>query len=222
MDPPPGLPTGPPGRPAHLSRLPGRKVLRLEALGLFARLRRFWCPKKEVFPPGLFWVRLHLRTDGEGFATSLHLAACRPLGEAPVGTLPGEPLGFTLLGEWLGAWRGWGGCACGFPGRSLRGALPGPEAPPPSRPGGWCWPWGGGAGRLLGEAVLRLPLPPSELPGAPLPASKGPRRPPPRGAKGEKPPPLPRPSRGPLGGRRAKQKTPAEGQPGVGDKGVPL
>ncbi|RTH97762.1 hypothetical protein CSW31_11460, partial [Thermus scotoductus] len=94
--------------PAHLSRLPGRKVLRLEALGLFARLRRFWCPKKEVFPPGLFWVRLHLRTDGEGFATSLHLAACRPLGEAPVGTLPGEPLGFTLLGEWLGALEGVG------------------------------------------------------------------------------------------------------------------
>ncbi len=40
--------------PAHLSRLPGRKVLRLEAQGLFARLRRFWCPKEEAFPPGVF------------------------------------------------------------------------------------------------------------------------------------------------------------------------
>ncbi len=56
--------------PAHLSRLPGRKVLRLEARGLFARLRRFWCPKEE-FPPGFFRVRLHFRTDGEGFRISM-------------------------------------------------------------------------------------------------------------------------------------------------------
>ncbi|WP_185747655.1 hypothetical protein [Thermus amyloliquefaciens] len=164
MDPAPWPPTGPTWKAPPTSPPPGRKVLRLEALGLFARLRRFWCPKKEVFPPGLFWVRLHLRTDGEGFATSLHLAACRPWG-GPVGTLPGSPW-LHPPGEWLGALEGVGGCACGFPGSPLRGALPGPEAtsfPPP----------GAGAGpgvverEAFGEAVLRLPLPPSELPGPP-------------------------------------------------------
>ncbi len=46
-------------------------------------------------------------------------------------------------------------------------------------------------GRLLGEAVLRLPLPPSELPGAPLPASKGLEGRPLEGPKGEAPHPFP-------------------------------
>ena len=157
--------------PAHLSRLPGRKVLRLEALGLFARLRRFWCPKKEVFPPGLFWVRLHLRTDGEGFATSLHLAACRPLGEAPVEAFPGEPLAFTLLGEWLGALEGVGRVRVRLPGEApfvVRFLARKPHLLP--APGGLVLALGVvERGRLLGEAVLRLPLPPSELPGAPSP-----------------------------------------------------
>ena len=50
---------------------------------------------------------LHPRTDGEGFLTGLHRELLSP---APLGEVPGEPLRFLLLGEWLGGWAGCGWC----------------------------------------------------------------------------------------------------------------
>jgi hypothetical protein len=66
-------------------------------------------------------VVLHPRTDGEGFLTGLHRELLSP---APLGEVPGEPLRFLLLGEWLGAWAGLG---------RVR-VVPGPKEEPETRP----------------------------------------------------------------------------------------
>ena len=93
---------------AHLSLLPERASLRLEAPGLFSKRVRAQRGLKDGLLPGLYRVVLHPRTDGEGFLTELRLAHRELLSPAPVGVAPGEPLRFLLLGEWLGAWEGLG------------------------------------------------------------------------------------------------------------------
>jgi hypothetical protein len=82
--------------------------------------------RKSVRICELFFSCLHLhpRTDGEGFLTGLHLAHRELLSPAPVGEVPGEPLRFLLLGEWLGAWAGLG---------RVR-VVPGPKEEPETRP----------------------------------------------------------------------------------------
>jgi hypothetical protein len=108
----------------HLSPLPGAVSLRLEGQGLFSKRVRAPRGLREGLVPGLYRVVLHPRTDGEGFLTGLHLAHRELLSPAPVGEVPGEPLRFLLLGEWLGAWAGLGRVW----------VVPGPKEEPETRP----------------------------------------------------------------------------------------
>jgi hypothetical protein len=137
---------------AHLSPLPERASLRLEAQGLFSKQVRAQRGLREGLVPGLYRVVLHPRTDGEGFLTELRLAHWELLSPAPVGEAPGEPLRFLLLGEWLGAWEGLGRV------RVVPKLKEEPEARPfvlrfllrrphlAPAPGGWSWSWGGWSG----------------------------------------------------------------------------
>ncbi|WP_448567831.1 hypothetical protein [Thermus sp.] len=162
----------------HLSLLPERASLRLEAPGLFSKRVRAQRGLKEGLVPGLYWVVLHPRTDGEGFLTGLRLAHRELLSPAPVGEAPGEPLRFVLLGEWLGAWEGLGRVRVVPRPKAVHLGEGGPKEEPETRPfvlrfllrrphlapapGGLVLALGRvERGRLVGEA---FPLTPKALP----------------------------------------------------------
>ncbi|ETN87624.1 hypothetical protein [Thermus sp. NMX2.A1] len=91
---------------AHLSPSGCGRSLRLEARGLFTLRARFLGGKGPG--TGFHQVVLWFRTDREGFVTEVVVAHWSLLAPAPVGSLPDEPLRFSLLGEWLGAHEGVG------------------------------------------------------------------------------------------------------------------
>ncbi|AFH40291.1 hypothetical protein TthSNM17_23760 (plasmid) [Thermus thermophilus] len=159
---------------AHLAPLRGRASLRLEAPGLFTQRLKAPGGLRKGVVPGLYRVVLHPRTDREGFLTGLYLAHAALLSPAPVGAVPGEPLRFLLLGEWLGALEGIG---------RVRVVLRDPEVPPfvvrfllrrphlAPAPGGLALVLGWvERGRLVGEVWVVLALG-RELPIPFLPAS---------------------------------------------------